>query len=392
MKRYSLTYFIGQSFRGLWRNGVMSFASVAVLMSCLVVMGSFVMLLMNINYNLDNLGVLNHIAVFVDPSLTEADETASESSETGDNTDTDTDTETADYMAVPTEELFRNIETELDELADITVLDGAYKRVGELMPMLHELYARTLDTVQITRLASDVMTYRPLAHRIETLTRLEMEISGIEGVDEVIFVSKAAALEAQKEKYSDYANLFDYIKEGDNSLPDQFTVVYSDVSLAATLSYRLSHLDGSVYKVNSRTDLAQQLDNVKQGIIFIFLWFLVILLVVSMFVIVNTIRVAIFARHDEIAIMRYVGATNFFITLPFLLEGLLIGLISSGLGFVVLNYAYYYIQKVIIQDFGFIAFMDFASVRLPVALCYLAVGVLTSVAGSFVSLQKYLKA
>ena len=65
MRRYSITYFIGQSISGLLRNGVMSIASITVLMSCLIVMGSFALLVLNIDYNMENLGDLNTISAFV---------------------------------------------------------------------------------------------------------------------------------------------------------------------------------------------------------------------------------------------------------------------------------------------------------------------------------------
>ena len=68
-KKVSILYFLEQSVKGLWRNGVMTFASVAVLMSCLVVLGTFVLLLYNVNYNINNIGMLNYILVFVDTNL-----------------------------------------------------------------------------------------------------------------------------------------------------------------------------------------------------------------------------------------------------------------------------------------------------------------------------------
>ena len=71
MKHYKPTYFIGQAFRGIWRNGVMSFASIAVLMSCLVVLGSFTLLVLNINVNLDNLGLMNEMLVCLESDLDE---------------------------------------------------------------------------------------------------------------------------------------------------------------------------------------------------------------------------------------------------------------------------------------------------------------------------------
>ena len=65
MRRYRVSYFIGQALQGIWRNGVMSFASIAVLMSCLVVLGAFTLLVVNINTNLENLDEANKIIVFL---------------------------------------------------------------------------------------------------------------------------------------------------------------------------------------------------------------------------------------------------------------------------------------------------------------------------------------
>ena len=120
MKRYSLTYFIGQSFKGLWHNGVMSTASIMVLMSCLVVMGSFAILVYNINVNLEELGVLNEIVVYADTSLTEPGEHEQVNAEgveaySGDMT-----------------EIMASIETQLAELDAFTDLDQAYVTAGNL--------------------------------------------------------------------------------------------------------------------------------------------------------------------------------------------------------------------------------------------------------------------
>lgn len=73
MRRFSLKYALSQAFQGLWRNGVMSFASIAVLMSCLVVIGGFALIVLNINLNLNSLGNLNQIVVFVNEDMTEED-------------------------------------------------------------------------------------------------------------------------------------------------------------------------------------------------------------------------------------------------------------------------------------------------------------------------------
>ena len=97
-KKVSIFYFLEQSVKGLWRNGVMTFASVAVLMSCLVVLGTFVLLLYNVNYNINNIGMLNYILVFVDTSLDPSVSNAELSTVavTGDQAQTQAETQSQD--------------------------------------------------------------------------------------------------------------------------------------------------------------------------------------------------------------------------------------------------------------------------------------------------------
>ena len=232
-RRYSLFYFIGQGFQGIFRNGVMSFASVAVLMSCLLVLGAFTLLVQNINVNLEQVGLLNEIVVFVDR---DADE--------------------------------------------------------------------------------------------EKIRQVEAEIRSLDNVASVTRTTKAEALEIMKAQSPEYAHLYEDIDESNNPLTDKFTIVYEDNERVVTLAYLLGQIDG-VRKVNNSLELAATISNLKNGVLLVFTWFLVILFVVSLFVIINTVKLSVFSRRNEISIMRYVGATGWFITLPFLIEGIIIGLVSS---------------------------------------------------------------
>ena len=113
---------------------------------------------------------------------------------------------------------------------------------------------------------------------------------------------------------------------------------------------------------------------------------------VSLFVIINTIKLAVFGRRQEISIMRYVGATNWFIMFPFVLEGIIIGIISSGLAFVAQYYIYSYVQKIIISDYGMISIIPFTDLQIYFAVIFAAIGVITGVIGSSISLRKNLRA
>lgn len=297
MRRYSITYFIGQSIKGLWRNGVMSLASITVLMSCLAVMGSFSLLVLNINYNLDKLGTLNEITVFVEEDKTDL------------------------------------------EIADI-----------------------------------------------------ERQIRSLDNVGDIEYISKEEAMELERPKYEKFPGVFQMIEErGDNPLPPVFKLTYNDNSKVSTLQYTLERIEG-VYKVSLNADLAKTIDNAKHGIILIFAWFLIILFVVSIFVIINTIKLAVYSRRQEINIMRYVGATNWFIVLPFVFEGILIGIIASGIAYLIIWYAYNYVINMVTVDFQMIQMINFNDISIIMGISFFAIGVLTSVIGSCISLNKYLKA
>ena len=291
MKRqYSIWYFIAQSFKGLWRNGVMSVASIAVLMSCLVVIGGFALLVMNINVNLEHFGLLNEIVVFVNQDATE------------------------------------------DEIVAV-----------------------------------------------------EEKIRALDNIDTVTRTTKAQALEEMKSESSDYDGIYDDITEENNPLSDSFTVTYLDADKVANLDYQLSQIDG-IRKVNNRLDLAVSLNNFKHGVMLVFGWFLVIL-----FVIINTIKLAVFSRRHEISVMRYVGATNWFIVLPFIFEGMIIGLFSGAFAYLIEWYAYRYIERVIVGDLSMITLVGFSDINTYLLIGFLAVGVITGIIGSCISLSKYLK-
>jgi len=299
MRRYSVTYFIGQSIKGLWRNGVMSLASITVLMSCLIVMGSFSLLVVTINHNLNLVGVLNEITAFVD--------------------------------------------VEKNDLE---------------------------------------------------ISSIETQIRALDNVNTIEYLSSAEVMEKERSHYESYPDLLQLIDDRgdrDKVFSPTFIITYIENSKVSNLQYNLERIDG-IKKVNCNTDLAQTLESAKNGIIMIFAWFLIILFVVSVFVIINTIKLAVYSRRQEINIMRYVGATNWFIVLPFIFEGVLIGIVSSGIAFLVVGYAYSYIQKIIIVDFQMIQMILFNDIRLYIGLSFLLIGVLTGIIGSCISLNKYLKA
>ena len=119
----------------------------------------------------------------------------------------------------------------------------------------------------------------------------------------------------------------------------------------------------------------------------------VILLAVSLFIIANTIKLATFNRREEIAIMKMVGATNGFIRLPFVVEGLVLGLVGGLIAFLLQWGLYSLIVSKIMSTMaaGIITVLPFASVSLPLLLVFLGVGVLVGVFGGLTAIRNYLK-
>ena len=291
MKRYNIFYFIGQALSGLWRNGVMSFASIAVLMSCLVVIGGFSLLVETINLNLEQFGVLKEIVVFCDKDATE------------------------------------------DEIVAIG------DKIGKL-----------------------------------------------DNIEKIERVTKEEGLEYMKSKYDVYADVTNEL----NPLPDRYDITYIDNDKVSELVYQLRQIDG-ITKVNNRFELATTLENFKSGIMLVFVWFLIILAVVSIFIIINTIKLSVFSRRNEISIMRYVGATGWFISLPFVFEGIIIGLFASVCAYFIEWYIYSYIETLVMTDLQMITIMQFSSIGNIVLWGFIGIGVVTGIIGSCISLNKYLK-
>ena len=189
-----------------------------------------------------------------------------------------------------------------------------------------------------------------------------------------------------KQEYEVYAD----VTEEENPLSDSFTIIYQENEKVPELKYQIQQIEG-YRKLSDKADLASTLESFKNGIMLIFIWFLAILVVVSVFIIVNTIKLSVFARRHEISVMRYVGATGWFITLPFVIEGIIIGLVSSITAYFVEWYFYSYIETMATEDMKMITIASFDSIYLYVLIGFIGLGVLTGIIGSSISLGKYLK-
>ena len=229
----------------------------------------------------------------------------------------------------------------------------------------------------------------------QQLQQAEKQLNDMENVAKVEFVSKEQALEQEREKMGDEAWLLDGFEE-ENPYPNSFTIQVKDLSeLEGTLA-QINQISGLDYCA-APTDVASTISGIKHGVALAGIVIVAILAAVSLLIIANTIRLTVFSRRKEINIMKYVGATDVFIRLPFVVEGLLLGVISALVSFGLLWVGYHYLsQWIATNQSSWITMISdnmvsFGDVAWPILGGFLAAGALSGAVGSMVFVRKYLK-
>ena len=218
----------------------------------------------------------------------------------------------------------------------------------------------------------------------EEIQTLGNQIKAIQGVNKVTFVSKEDALNSMKITVGD-ETLFEGWDE-ENPFPASYFVTLTDLSLNEQVQSDILKLD-NVDEIASENTTINRLRSLANGIQITTIVILVLLIIISIFIIAYTIKLTVHARRREISIMKYVGATNNFIRGPFIVEGIIIGVISAIITLVILGVAYNAVlskigDSILIQDMGIglLSFSDMFSLVLTVYLILgVGIGVLESV-------------
>lgn len=218
------------------------------------------------------------------------------------------------------------------------------------------------------------------------------EISAQEGVDDVFYKSRETAMEEFKSRWGENGYLLDSLNE--NPLPNSIVIMISDLEAATDLAENAATYD-EVEDVKFYKDTVDKLLDATKFIQIAAIVVMAFLIIVSVVVVSNTIKLTVFNRSDEISIMKYVGATNWFIRGPFLVEGIIIGIISAGISVGVSTVMY---QK-IIEVIGKQVFSILSMPMVPVDFLlhnfiwiFLALGISIGACGSIISMRKFLKA
>lgn len=237
----------------------------------------------------------------------------------------------------------------------------------------------------------DIRIHVVMSEDIETQEQIDQvknAIANVDGVKDIVFSSKEDELNLlineKGEEFSSYTG-------EENPLHNAFFVTVSDASniegITASI-LKLSAIDDAVFGGDSMTTLVDMLASVRSGIVI----FVALLGMLALFLISNTIKMAIYARSNEIAIMRNVGATNTFIKTPFMMEGMMIGLFGAIIPCILAYFGYEYLftsmnGQLFTSMFSFQPIFPFVwQVMGILALSGMGVGIL----GSFISTTRYL--
>lgn len=239
---------------------------------------------------------------------------------------------------------------------------------------------------------NEIVVYMNLTADAETVSAASEAINALKNVKSVEFIPKAEALESEKDKFDEeFAYIFDSYDETTNPLPDTFKIEYESIDSIDALVYNLERIDG-VDKVKNRYDIAKNIENFKNAISLGGTWLMILLVAVSVFVISNTIKLTYHAREMEITVMRYIGATKWYITMPFVFEGAIIGAVSGVLGYAVQYYLYRVPLTELSEKFdGFVKIPSFGELNIYYLLIFFAAGILLGVIGSALAIRKYMK-
>jgi cell division transport system permease protein len=296
MNRNRIGYFFREGLGSIFSHGFMSFASVCVIVACLIIMGSFTLLVLNVNNMIKQWESENQVIAFVDEVLTD-----------------------------------------------------------------------------------------------EQAKALETQLESLENVTEAIFVSRDDALAKYLSSFDpDENDLFSDLEP--TVLRHRYMVYLEDIEHMADTQIRLNEING-IAKVNAHLEISEGFVTVSRIVGLVSLSIILILLIVSMFIMANTIKLTTFDRKEEIAIMKMVGATNGFIRWPFVFEGLLLGLFGSLIAFLV----QWGIYEVVVTQIGkssamqLIQALSFGKIALPLLGIFVATGFIVGIGGSLTVIRKYLK-
>ncbi len=226
----------------------------------------------------------------------------------------------------------------------------------------------------------------------EQIEEVGDKIRQLEGVSTTEFKDKEYALNFIKERFGDKA----YLTDGYDSdfMPPSYIVTLTDLKLSKDVQNEILEFE-NVTRITSSDETVTILLKLANGIRIVTGVILALLVIISIFIISNTIKLTVHARRKEISIMKYVGATNNFIRWPFIVEGMIIGIIASAISIIIVGGVYSIIAKQAVNSSLMIKvgmnLVTFNEMISSIILVYMLLGIGIGALGSILSMRKYLK-
>ncbi len=354
MKMGSVKYLVGEGVKNTWVNRLMSLASVGVLVACMVIIGLAILISENVNKAVGNLEQQNVVmaymkdyswALYGDKDV--SSDTSSNSSSAAASSDSTTSSATSGTES-----------TSGDEKAD----ENGVKQSDYIVHSEEEAKALCDEIAKLDNVAS--VTY----------------VSPEEGLESV----KKSMLEGQESYFS-----FLDEKNG-NPMSGAAKIQMKDMSRFEETVEQIKKFDG-ISDIQSQSDLAEKITVIKKGIGIAGFWIIAILMVIALVIVSNTIRVTMYNRKLEISIMKAVGATDSFVRIPFVVEGMLIGVVSALIAEGLLYFCYRVATETIIGTLGTSDIVHYSDVAGWLLLVFIGIGIFAGVLGSVIMISKYLR-
>ncbi|MCH5315937.1 MAG: ABC transporter permease [Eubacterium sp.] len=295
---------------------------------------------------------------------------------------------TSSSMKYLTKEGFRNVWTNrMMSIASICVLMCCLVLIG-LMSMIFINIDSLLNRIEEENV---VMVFIKDEADEAQVADMEKQIWNLGNIKDVEFVSKEVAWEQQLATMEKAEREFFTQISSDIPLPDSYKVTVDNLDMFSQTVQGLNKLD-NIDTVRENRELAQKLVEIRHGISIIAIAVIAVLFAISLFIISNTIKLTVYSRRLEISIMKSVGATNNFVRFPFIIEGMILGVLS---GIISLGLVWGLYEFAVTQFSSFIASLNiqaipFIEYALPMLGIFIAIGVICGVGGSLVTMSKYL--
>ena len=392
----NIGYLLGEGFKSTFKHGFMSFAAVCITVACLVIVNSFLLICYNLDLTVEDLQKKNRIIVVVDESLL-THEARSLSTQINEIENVE------NAVFVSREEVLAEFGSTLGQTGELlSAEDSDYEQYVITLHDTEQISATIADIERMSgvvaaldQVSEEGTVILVIAERMVTppasshYEDIGSQIAQMENVAEALPVSGEEAFERFGNLFEDGDSLFAGVNA--STMRNQYEITLVDNGLIAKTKTELENIPG-VALVVANVDEANAMESLRNVLYIATVAITGVLLVVSLVIISNTIKLTMMDRREEIAIMKMVGATNSFIRLPFLVEGFILGLFGSMFSFFI-EWGLYEVLRKALEASGFtvLRLVTFADVWLPMAAICAIAGFVIGIFGSLMSIRRFLK-